>query len=203
MAPNLFSPRATSRQSPVEARWRLHSPAILFYAPAPALTLLHRIRQSLVLSHLPRQPRRKLLGLRSLKAFPMRLAHQPENLTLFWTAPQLSRLAQPAVRLIENSDLLSARSKLIPVHTHSRRRSATPVFGVGTEASFRDSNLDGVGCMGLAPSTLPHHRTCGFPHPAVELSSPVVWPQDLMVVRISYIAIQSRKVREDSASSRR
>src|SRR5260221_2334623 len=29
---------------------------------------------------------------------------------------------------------------------------------------------DRVGCMGLRPATLPHHRTCGFPHPAVEPS---------------------------------
>ena len=27
-----------------------------------------------------------------------------------------------------------------------------------------------VGVMGLRPPPLPHHRTCGFPHPAVELS---------------------------------
>jgi len=26
---------------------------------------------------------------------------------------------------------------------------------------------DRVGCRGLRPGTLPHHRTCGFPHPAV------------------------------------
>jgi len=29
---------------------------------------------------------------------------------------------------------------------------------------------DRVGCRGLRPGTLPHHRTCGFPHPAVERS---------------------------------
>ena len=27
--------------------------------------------------------------------------------------------------------------------------------------------IDRVGCRGLRPGTLPHHRTCGFPHPAV------------------------------------
>src|SRR5258708_38438315 len=27
--------------------------------------------------------------------------------------------------------------------------------------------LDRVGCRGLRTDTLPHHRTCGFPHPAV------------------------------------
>jgi hypothetical protein len=27
-----------------------------------------------------------------------------------------------------------------------------------------------VGLTGLRPSALPHHRTCGFPHPAVEPS---------------------------------
>ncbi|PKM33047.1 MAG: hypothetical protein CVV06_20810, partial [Gammaproteobacteria bacterium HGW-Gammaproteobacteria-10] len=31
-----------------------------------------------------------------------------------------------------------------------------------------------VEMAGLRPSSLPHHRTCGFPHPAVE-------PGDLMV----------------------
>jgi hypothetical protein len=29
---------------------------------------------------------------------------------------------------------------------------------------------DRVGCRGLRLGTLPHHRTCGFPHPAVERS---------------------------------
>ena len=29
---------------------------------------------------------------------------------------------------------------------------------------------DRVECRGLRPGTLPHHRTCGFPHPAVEAS---------------------------------
>ena len=30
---------------------------------------------------------------------------------------------------------------------------------------------DRVECRGLRPGTLPHHRTCGFPHPAVEPSN--------------------------------
>jgi hypothetical protein len=29
----------------------------------------------------------------------------------------------------------------------------------------------------LRPATLPHHRTCGFPHPAIELSG-LKLPQD-------------------------
>ncbi len=29
---------------------------------------------------------------------------------------------------------------------------------------------DRVGCRGFRPGTLPHHRTCGFPHTAVERS---------------------------------
>jgi len=33
-------------------------------------------------------------------------------------------------------------------------------------------SADRVGCRGLRPGTLPHHRTCGFPHPAVERSGP-------------------------------
>jgi hypothetical protein len=37
---------------------------------------------------------------------------------------------------------------------------------------------DRVECRGLRPGTLPHHRTCGFPHPAVELSG--ASPQGLM-----------------------
>ena len=31
-----------------------------------------------------------------------------------------------------------------------------------------DDRGDRVGLTGLRPSALPHHRTCGFPHPAVE-----------------------------------
>ena len=34
-------------------------------------------------------------------------------------------------------------------------------------------DLDRVGHRGLHPGTLPHHRTCGFPHPAVERSGPL------------------------------
>jgi hypothetical protein len=33
------------------------------------------------------------------------------------------------------------------------------------------SVFDRVGSAGLRPLTLPHHRTCGFPHPAVERSN--------------------------------
>src|SRR5882724_2001281 len=41
--------------------------------------------------------------------------------------------------------------------------------------------IDRVGCIGLRLCTLPHHRTCGFPHPAIEGSGPVTrWPRDLM-----------------------
>lgn len=38
---------------------------------------------------------------------------------------------------------------------------------------------DRVEWPGLRPATLPHHRTCGFPHPAVELSG-LLLPQDSM-----------------------
>ena len=31
--------------------------------------------------------------------------------------------------------------------------------------------LDRMGPRGLRPVSLPHHRTCGFPHPAVEPSN--------------------------------
>ncbi len=38
---------------------------------------------------------------------------------------------------------------------------------------------DRVGSRGLRPVSLPHHRTCGFPHPAVETGG-VMSPQSLM-----------------------
>jgi hypothetical protein len=44
--------------------------------------------------------------------------------------------------------------------------------------SLKHDHSDRVECMRLRPCTLPHHRTCGFPHPAVELSGSL--PQDLM-----------------------
>ena len=34
--------------------------------------------------------------------------------------------------------------------------------------SVTSRTLDRVECRGLHPGNLPHHRTCGFPHPAVE-----------------------------------
>src|SRR5713101_6105823 len=37
----------------------------------------------------------------------------------------------------------------------------------GTPARRLINEVDRVGCRGLRPGTLPHHRTCGFPHPAV------------------------------------
>jgi hypothetical protein len=40
--------------------------------------------------------------------------------------------------------------------------------------------LDRVEWLRLRPATLPHHRTCGFPHTAVELSGPQ--PQDPMAL---------------------
>ena len=33
-----------------------------------------------------------------------------------------------------------------------------------------EASGDRVGCRGLRPDTLPHHRACGFPHTAVERS---------------------------------
>jgi len=44
--------------------------------------------------------------------------------------------------------------------------------------SVTSRTLDRVECRGLHPGNLPHHRTCGFPHPAVELSG--ASPQGLM-----------------------
>src|ERR1017187_7706116 len=39
---------------------------------------------------------------------------------------------------------------------------------------------DRVGCRGLRPGTLPHHWTCGFPHPAIERSRFIpYWRQGL------------------------
>jgi len=34
----------------------------------------------------------------------------------------------------------------------------------------------------LRPGALPHHRTCGFPHPAVERGGLNGWPQDPMAL---------------------
>ena len=36
-----------------------------------------------------------------------------------------------------------------------------------TSSKRRCHNSDRVGCRGLRPGTLPHHRTCGFPHTAI------------------------------------
>ena len=45
----------------------------------------------------------------------------------------------------------------------------------------RKISHDRVGIAGLRLLSLPHHRTCGFPHPAVERSGLLTWwPQGLM-----------------------
>ena len=49
--------------------------------------------------------------------------------------------------------------------------SGRPTFVIPAFAHARqpkDFSGDRVGSAGLRPLTLPHHRTCGFPHPAVE-----------------------------------
>jgi len=38
------------------------------------------------------------------------------------------------------------------------------------QPGLKGQPIDRVGRRGLRPGTLPHHRTCGFPHPAVERS---------------------------------
>jgi hypothetical protein len=38
----------------------------------------------------------------------------------------------------------------------------------GLAQFWNGKQRDRVGVTGLRPSPLPHHRTCGFPHPAVE-----------------------------------
>ena len=48
---------------------------------------------------------------------------------------------------------------------------------------------DWVECRGLRPgTTLPHHRTCGFPHPAVERRFHFTGKQGLMVSRTRGVA---------------
>jgi hypothetical protein len=37
-----------------------------------------------------------------------------------------------------------------------------------TDAKYLTDYKDRVEITGLRPLSLPHHRTCGFPHPAVE-----------------------------------
>ena len=49
--------------------------------------------------------------------------------------------------------------------SEARRGEALPGSGGGGAG-----RADRVGLTGLRPSALPHHRTCGFPHPAVEPS---------------------------------
>ena len=50
---------------------------------------------------------------------------------------------------------------------------------VGTVVGIVVGIVDRVGSRGLRPVSLPHHRTCGFPHPAVEIGG-VMSPQSLM-----------------------
>ena len=44
-----------------------------------------------------------------------------------------------------------------------------PVY-VGDAGDTQKYRADRLGVTGLRPSPLPHHRTCSFPHPAVEPS---------------------------------
>ncbi|RKT43858.1 hypothetical protein [Thiocapsa rosea] len=52
----------------------------------------------------------------------------------------------------------------------ARRCTEGRTSAVGTTSALRWTSPDRVGLTGLRPSALPHHRTCGFPHPAVEPS---------------------------------
>ena len=44
----------------------------------------------------------------------------------------------------------------------------TQVITTAAAYQGRAGPLDQVECLGFRPGTLLHHRTCGFPHPAVE-----------------------------------
>ncbi|MCU0836466.1 MAG: hypothetical protein MUC77_18845, partial [Chromatiaceae bacterium] len=64
--------------------------------------------------------------------------------------PRTQPASEPAIRPLGHHEVLA----LMPPFTRWR-------------GSFRLTQ-DRVGLTGLRPSALPHHRTCGFPHPAVE-----------------------------------
>ena len=51
-----------------------------------------------------------------------------------------------------------------------RRSAATEDATWFAKMDEKNKAIDRVGLTGLRPSALPHHRTCGFPHPAVEPS---------------------------------
>ena len=55
--------------------------------------------------------------------------------------------------------------------------SAVPILMLTARGGLNDR----VEVTGLRPSPLPHHRTCGFPHTAVEVSRPQRVPPDRMV----------------------
>ena len=54
-----------------------------------------------------------------------------------------------------------------PPHSKRSAHSMAPAYGA--------TAFDRVGCRGLRLGTLPHHRTCGFPHPAIERSGLYTW----------------------------
>jgi len=58
---------------------------------------------------------------------------------------------------------------LIGTRLTEDRAVVSPLRGLPFVVRLPDASLvDRVGSRGLRPVTLPHHRTCGFPHPAVE-----------------------------------
>ena len=82
-------------------------------------------------------------------------------------------------RLLGGRDALRRR-RLPAAEPHPDRRhqpgvhqGCLPSEGgiVADRRSPPSRQLDRVGLTGLRPSALPHHRTCGFPHPVVEPSS--------------------------------
>ena len=73
-------------------------------------------------------------------------------------------LASPAPHWAERRVTLAFWSAaLLPKQPTSLVSSDSDEFGCGS--------LDRVALTGLRPSGLPHHRTCGFPHPAVETAN--------------------------------
>jgi hypothetical protein len=57
------------------------------------------------------------------------------------------------------------------ITTKSRATAVTGArgapYGLGNKAFIGIEVADRVESRGLRPVTLPHHRTCGFPHPAI------------------------------------
>jgi hypothetical protein len=74
--------------------------------------------------------------------------------------------------------LSGGRDEALPHKLVLQWHWALPPAGTDLRSTNLHESQDRVECRGLRPGTLPHHRTCGFPHPAVELSSSSL--QDLM-----------------------